>query len=231
MTQKPICIIPARGGSKRIPRKNIKDFNGKPLIAWSIETALKSDVFSKVIVSTDDTEIADISKQYGAEVPFLRIASLADDFATTAEVLLDALPKLDQTPYSCCLYATAPLLEPEDFQRSYEQLKLQKADSIIAVTEFDFHPLRAFIKNSKNHIEFKSPEYALTRSQDLPEMFHDAGAFYFFNTSAFISQKKLVMENTIEHKLERMRALDIDTTEDFKLAKLIHQQILKARQQ
>jgi pseudaminic acid cytidylyltransferase len=225
MSLKPICIIPARGGSKRIPRKNILSFNGKPLIAWSIETAIKSQIFSKVVVSTDDKEIAEISKNHGAEVPFVRNAKLADDFATTAEVLLDALTKTEPTQYTCCLYPTAPLLTVEDFQTAFKRLKHEDADSIISITEFDFHPLRAFEVQKDNRLDFKWPENALTRSQDLPTLLHDAGAFYFIKTAAFIEQKKLVMENTIGHRIERRRAIDIDTPEDFDFAELLHKSL------
>lgn len=224
-SQKSICIIPARGGSKRIPRKNILPFNGKPLIAWSIETAIKSGIFTKIIVSTDDKEIAEISKSHGAEIPFMRDANIADDFATTADVLQDALSKVETTEHVCCLYPTAPLLLPSDFQKAYSDLVQQKADCIISVTEFDFHPMRAFESNDNNRLKFKWPENALTRSQDLPDLIHDAGAFYFFKTTAFLEQKKLVMENTIGYKIDRSRAVDIDTPEDFEFAKLLHQHL------
>ncbi len=222
MASKPICIIPARGGSKRIPRKNIIAFNGKPLIAWSIETALKSEVFSKVIVSTDDEEIANIAKEYGAEIPFLREADLANDFATTAEVIEGTLKKLEQTEYACCLYPTAPLISTDDFQQAYAKLIETNADCIITVTDYDFHPLRAFEIETEGKLGFKWPENALTRSQDLPNLLHDAGAFYFFKTSAFKQQNKLVMKNTIGHSIERNRAVDIDTPEDLEFAKLLH---------
>ena len=227
MTSRPICIIPARGGSKRIPRKNIKDFNGKPLIAWSIETALASDVFSEIIVSTDDAEIAEVAKQHGASVPFMRDASLSDDFATTAEVIADTLMKVEPLDHACCLYPTAPLLKADDFQKAFLQLTGQQADCVISVTEFDFHPLRAFTDNGNDKIGFKWPEHALTRSQDLPDFLHDAGAFYFFKTTAFKEQQKLVMGNTLGYKLERNRAVDIDTPEDFEFAKLLHMQMSK----
>ncbi len=229
MSTKPICIIPARGGSKRIPRKNILDFNGKPLIAWSIEAALQSKVFSKILVSTDDDEIASIAKYYGAEIPFMRDAALADDFTTTADVLLDYFHKAEPTKHACCLYPTAPLLMSNDFQKAYSQLQTKQADCIISVTEFDFHPLRAFEVKDNNHITFKWPENALTRSQDLPELIHDAGAFYFFNTQSFMAQKALIMRKTIAYKIDRNRAIDIDTHEDFELAKLLHKQIMKTR--
>lgn len=222
MTTKPICIIPARGGSKRIPRKNITPFNGKPLIAWSIETALHSKVFSKVIVSTDDEEIAKIAKQYGAEIPFMREADLANDFATTAEVIEGTLKKLEQTEYACCLYPTAPLIKTDDFQNAFSKLVETNADCIITVTDYDFHPLRAFEIDAGDKLNFKWRENALTRSQDLPTLLHDAGAFYFFKTSEFKKQNKIVMANTIGHKIERSRAVDIDTPEDLEFAKLLH---------
>lgn len=227
MNSKPICIIPARGGSKRIPRKNIIPFNGKPLIAWSIESALKSHVFSSVVVSTDDDEIAQIAQEYGAEIPFMRKTDLANDFATTSEVIAEALTKLEQTDHVCCLYPTAPLIRTSDFQNAYAKLVETQADCIITVTEYDFHPLRAFDVKEDGKLGFKWPENALTRSQDLPDLLHDAGGFYFFKTSAFNKQNKLVMENTIAYAIERSRAVDIDTPEDLEFAKLLHQHLLK----
>ena len=225
MTSKPICIIPARGGSKRIPRKNIIPFNGKPLIAWSIETALKSKIFSRVIISTDDAEIASVAQDYGAEIPFMREAELANDFATTAEVIEDTLSKLEHTEHTCCLYPTAPLIKIDDFQKAYAKLIDTNADCIISVTEYDFHPLRAFEITQDDQLSFKWPENALTRSQDLPDLLHDAGAFYFFKTAAFKKQNKLVMKNTVGHSIERSRAVDIDTPEDLEFAKLLHAHI------
>lgn len=222
MASKPVCIIPARGGSKRIPRKNIIPFNGKPLIAWSIETAIKSAVFSKVIISTDDAEIANVAKDYGAEIPFMREAELANDFATTAEVIEDTLSKLEHTEHTCCLYPTAPLIRVDDFQKAYAKLIDTNADCVISVTEYDFHPLRAFEIAKPGQLNFKWPENALTRSQDLPNLLHDAGAFYFFKTAAFEQQNKLVMKNTTGHSIERNRAVDIDTPEDLEFAKLLH---------
>jgi len=227
MTEKPICIIPARGGSKRIPRKNIALFNERPLIGWSIETAMKSGVFSRVLVSTDDKEIADIAKGFGAEIPHMRSMRLADDFTSTAEVLLDALEKIDHGKAACCLYPTAPLLVAEDFQNAFDQLTKSNADSVVAVTEYDFHPLRAFETGRDGSLDFKWRENALTRSQDLPELLHDAGAFYFFDTAQFTSQKKLIMGKTFGYKIDRMRAVDIDTPKDFEFAELLHRHQFK----
>lgn len=218
----PICIIPARGGSKRIPRKNIARFNGKPLIAWSIETALASDLFSNVVVSTDDAEIADISREFGAETPFMRDAFIADDHATTADVILDALDRLPVSQTACCLYPTAPMVIAKDLKDAHQTLVTNEADSVISVTEYDFHPLRAFEKTTDKRLQFNWPEHANSRSQDLPELIHDAGAFYFFDVKAFREQKTLVMNNTMPFPIPRNRAVDIDTPEDFEFAKHLH---------
>ena len=226
MTEKPVCIIPARGGSKRIPRKNIRAFNGKPLIAWSIETALKSNLFDQVLVSTDDSEIAEVARKYGAEVPFIRGAGLADDHATTAQVIQDALGQIEASHTACCLYPTAPLVTGEDLVAAHTKLTKSNADAVISVSEFDFHPLRAFEIGKDESISFKWPDYALTRSQDLPELLHDAGAFYFLDTSKFAEQGKLVMDNTLGYRLERLRSLDIDTEEDFTLAEMLHRHLV-----
>jgi len=229
MTTKPVCIIPARGGSRRIPRKNIRAFNGRPLIAWPIETALESNVFSQVIVSTDDKEIADIAATCGAGVPFMRNDALGDDHTTTAEVMKDTLRQIDPVKTACCLYPTAPLITGADLAGAYTMLMQEKADAVISVTEYDFHPLRAFEAGKNGRLEFKDPQHALTRSQDLPELLHDAGAFYFFDTASFARQDRLVMDHTLGYQLPRMRALDIDTQEDFEFAELLHRQLTGER--
>ena len=225
MSSKPVCIIPARGGSKRIPRKNVMDFNGKPLIAWSIQSALESNIFARVIVSTDDEEIAAISRTSGAETPFLRDRNLADDFTSTADVLLDALDHIENAHYACCLYPTAPMVLPKDLEEAFKLAQREEADTVVSVTDFDFHPLRAFERKQDGTVQFRWPENALTRSQDLPEMFHDAGAFYFFNVSAFRIQKKLIMDKTHAYYIDRSRSVDIDNAEDFKLAQILHQRM------
>ncbi|MEM7215450.1 MAG: pseudaminic acid cytidylyltransferase [Pseudomonadota bacterium] len=221
-SEKPVCIIPARGGSKRIPRKNIAEFNGKPLIAWPIQTALASGLFSNVLVSTDDTEIAAVAKNYGAEVPFIRDSELADDFATTADVLKDALAKLPACEIACCLYPTAPMITPDNLVEVHRKIVSTQADCVLSVTEYDFHPLRAFTKGDDGTLQFHKPEYELTRSQDLPEMLHDAGAFYFFNVQSFLKSGRLIGIKTLGVSLSRMQAVDIDTPEDFELAKALH---------
>ena len=224
MQDKPICIIPARGGSKRVPRKNVRLFNGKPLIAWPIRTAVNSSIFSRVIVSTDDDETADIAKEHGAEIPFMRSPELADDHSTTAAVLIDALQRLDAPDCFCCLYPTAPLVSESDLINACSLLKEKGPDGVISVCEFEFPPLRAFELDQAGRISFKWPEYELTRSQDLPELLHDAGAFYFLRTDRFREQGRLVMDDTLPYLMERNRVQDIDTEQDLELAELLHRQ-------
>ena len=231
METKPVCIIPARGGSKRVLGKNVAEFNGKPLIAWSIRTAIRSNVFSSVIVSTDDERIASVAKENGAEIPFMRNAKLADDHTGTAEVLVDALSRLQPVDYACCLYPTAPLVTEADLQQAFQLLVESDADSVVAVTEFDFPPMRAFARQPNNRLTFQWPEYAKTRSQDLPELIHDAGAFYFFKTVALQQYQTLITENSVGYSMPRSRAVDIDTPDDLALAKTLHSmQLSKERQ-
>ncbi len=222
MLQKPICIIPARGGSKRIPRKNIIDFNGKPLIAWSILTALSSKLFSQVVVSTEDDEISEISRQYGAMVPFSRDPALADDFATTADVLTDALANLPEAQYACCLYPTAPLINKGDLINAYDQILRADADCVLSITGCDLHPLRALRKSTDGRLSFNWPKHELERSQDLPELVHDAGAFYFFNIASFLKSGKLIGGDTKGIYLNRAQAVDINTQEDLDFARELH---------
>ena len=219
---KPICVIPARGGSKRIPRKNIIDFNGHPMIAWPIKIALQSELFAEVVVSTDDDEIAEISREHGASVPFIREANLADDYATTADVLKDALSRLQDADVACCIYPTAPMIKAEQLRHAYEIISSGDTDCVMSVTDFDFHPLRALKQNREGRVQFNYPEYALTRSQDLPQMVHDAGAFYFFRTDSFLKSGNLIGSNTIGINISRIESVDIDTKEDLEIAKIIH---------
>ncbi len=222
MQEKPICIIPARGGSKRVPRKNIIEFNGKPLIAWPIGTAIASNLFSRVIVSTEDKEIADISREYGAEVPFIRAAELADDFATTAQVLKDTLTKIPTTGYAYCLYPTAPLVTVENLINAYDQICNTAASCVLSVCDYDFHPLRAFTKDKNDYLGFHWSEHELSRSQDLPEMIHDAGAFYFFEVASILKNGKLIGDKTAGTYLTKLQAVDIDTREDLEFARILH---------
>ena len=226
-----VAIIPARGGSKRIPRKNIKDFFGKPMIAWSIEAALKSNCFDRIIVSTDDQEIAEIAKKYGAEVPFIRAAELSDDHAGTTPVIKQAIQWLTdnlQAPHLvCCIYATAPFVRANDIQRGLEQLEQSNAAYAFTVTSYAFPIQRAIKITENNTIEMFSPEHFQTRSQDLEEAYHDAGQFYWGKVDAWMSEKVIFGPESTPVILPRYRVQDIDTLEDWDRAEWL----FKAMQQ
>jgi N-acylneuraminate cytidylyltransferase len=218
-----IAIIPARGGSKRIPRKNIKDFCGEPIIAYSIKAAIASRLFDEVMVSTDDEEIAEISRQYGASIPFFRSAANANDYATTAAVLsevLDNYAGLDKNfRFACCLYPTAPFITAQKLNDAYQLLTDNNFDSVLTVQPFSFPIQRAFYKE-KDIISWVNPQHALTRSQDLPKTFHDAGQFYFFNVDTFLSTKTLLTANSGAIEISELDAQDIDNETDWKLAEM-----------
>ncbi|WP_338560596.1 pseudaminic acid cytidylyltransferase [Acinetobacter sp. KS-LM10] len=217
-----IAIIPARGGSKRIPRKNIKDFFGKPMIAWSIEAALKSNCFDRVIVSTDDREIAEIAKKYGAEVPFIRTAELSDDHVGTIPVIKQAIQWLTdnlQAPHLvCCIYATAPFVSAYDIQRGLAQLEQNNASYAFTVTSYAFPIQRAIRITEDNNVEMFLPEHFQTRSQDLEEAYHDAGQFYWGKVDAWMSEKVIFGSESTPVILPRYRVQDIDTLEDWNRA-------------
>ncbi|MDR2067430.1 MAG: pseudaminic acid cytidylyltransferase [Holosporaceae bacterium] len=216
-----IAIIPARGGSKRIPRKNVKDFLGRPIVAYSIEAALESGVFDEVMVSTDDQEIADISMRYGAKVPFFRSPKTSTDMAMTVPVLLEVLEEYRRSEidfeYGCCIYPCAPFVASERLKRGMELLISEKVDSVLPVLRFSYPPLRGLtIRNKKLQMLF--PENYNARSQDLEPIYHDAGQFYCFRTDALVEQKTLFCKNTLPLELSEMEAQDIDTMDDWKMA-------------
>jgi len=214
-----ICVIPARGGSKRIPRKNIKEFNGKPIIAYSIETALKSNCFDQVIVSTDDDEIAEVAKKYGAQVPFLRPDELSNDYAGTIPVIKHAIEWMEDNKSSvenvCCLYATAPFIRPQIISQAYQQLNNSKADYCFSVTSFVFPIQRAIKIVEKNKVSMFYPEHFDTRSQDLEKAYHDAGQFYWGKAQAFKDESPIFTEVATPYILPRYLVQDIDTPEDW----------------
>jgi len=226
-----IAIIPARGGSKRIPRKNINDFCGKPMIAWSIEAALKSHCFDRVIVSTDDQEIAEVAQKYGAEVPFIRPSELANDFAGTIPVVKHATEWLIQHQQKpslvCCLYATAPFVTTEDLQRGLKQQQQTNADYTFTVTSYPFPIQRAIKITPQNSVEMFSPEYFNTRSQDLEEAYHDAGQFYWGKADAWLEEKIIFSPESTPLVLPRHRVQDIDTPEDWERAEMMFQVLKK----
>ena len=219
-----VAIITARGGSKRIPRKNVKNFLGKPIIQYSIDAALASGVFDEVMVSTDDAEIAEIAKQCGAVVPFMRSAERSDDFSTTAEVLLEVLDAYAKEgrsfDYACCIYPTAPFVTSEKLRSADSLLRESGADSLIPVTRFSFPILRSFRMDESGKLAFNWPENALKRSQDLAPAFHDCGQFYFLKTEAFRQHKALVMQNTVGLEVPESEVQDIDNEEDWKIAEI-----------
>lgn len=213
-----LAVIPARGGSKRIPRKNIKPFCGKPIIAWSIEAALQSDCFDRVVVSTDDDEIAAVARTHGAEVPFTRPAALADDHAGTLAVMRHAVEAcaLDRDHgRACCIYATAPFLRTEDLQRGLQILEQSGADYAFSVTSYAFPIQRALRLTPHGRVEMFNPAYFATRSQDLEEAWHDAGQFYWARAGAWLAEAPLFGPGAAPVLLPRHRVQDIDTMEDW----------------
>lgn len=218
-----VAVIPARGGSKRIPRKNIKPFCGKPMIAWSIEAARQSRCFERIIVSTDDEEIAAVAQQHGAEVPFMRPAHLADDHTATIPVIAHAIEWLQGQSQGaeavCCLYATAPFVSAVDIQRGAEALEQQPdAEYALSVTSYAFPIQRALRLTPQGRIAMFQPEHFKTRSQDLEEAWHDAGQFYWGRTSAWLAALPIFSERAVPVMLPRHRVQDIDTPEDWRRA-------------
>ena len=217
-----VAIIPARGGSKRIPRKNIKMFCGKPMIAWSIEAAIESGCFSRIIVSTDDDDIADVARDAGAEVPFRRPADLADDHAGTVPVIAHAVDWLiqhDVAPdFVCCIYATAPFITPMLLKDGLAALNSEHADYAFSVTTFDYPIQRALRVNERNRIEMFQPANANVRSQDLEEAWHDAGQFYWGRARAWHNQAPLLHQQAVPIPLPRSQVQDIDTPDDWRRA-------------
>lgn len=219
-----LCIIPARGGSKRIPRKNIKLFLGKPIIAYSIEAALHSRLFEEIIVSTDDNEIAEIAKSYGAKVPFLRTGNTSNDYATTFDVIEEVLLQYKELnkvfDYTCCLYACAPFVTKEKLIHGFQVLKSNDFDSVFPVMSFGFPIQRALKRNDNHKINFFYPEFSLSRSQDLEQSYHDAGQFYWMKTKVCMAQQKILTENTGSIEISELEGQDIDNEIDWKLAEL-----------
>lgn len=219
-----IAVIPARGGSKRIPRKNIKNFCGKPMIAWAIETAKQSELFDHIIVSTDDDEVAEIAQQFGAQAPFRRPDNLSDDLTPTVPVIAHATREcfnLGISPkYVCCIYPCAPFLRADDLKSALNIAIKDNADFVYPVAEYA-HPIQRAMKMlAGGRMEFFSPEYELTRTQDLEKSFHDAGQFYWGSSAAWIAEKKMHTAG-LGMKIPNWRVVDIDSMEDWARAELI----------
>lgn len=224
MEGKVLCIIPARGGSKRIPRKNILPFKGKPLISYSISAAIKSQIADKVMVSTDDKDIAEIAIQYGADVPFYRNQETADDNSGIADVLIEVINQYKSQgkyfDYVICILATSPLIRPERLKEAFNLLTGNpEADSVCPIQVFSYPPQRCLVfRNGK--IEMLHPENYSIRSQDLEPLYHDCGQFFLFRTEALMEQKKLYTKNALPIILDEMESQDIDNYSDLKIAEL-----------
>lgn len=219
-----ICIIPARGGSKRIPGKNIKDFSGKPIITYSIDAALSSGLFDEVMVSTDDAEIARIAEKFGAKVPFFRSEKNAGDYSTTSDVIQEVLLEYGKQGKkfnrACCLYPTAPFVTVESLEEGKRILRQSGADTVFPTVRFGYPVWRGLRKDGEGRVEMIWKEHLNSRSQDLEEVFHDAGQWYWFDVERFLLNKKLFTENTKAIELSPLEVQDIDSMHDWHLAEL-----------
>lgn len=230
MRSHALAIITARGGSKRIPRKNIKDFCGKPILCYSIEAAKKAGVFDEIMVSTDDEEIAEAARKAGASVPFFRSAGTAGDYASTDDVIMEVLKAYEQMGQSfeafCCIYPTAPFLSGARLRSAMELLK--EADSVMPVVPFSYPPQRGLLINENGYIERQFPEYVSARSQDLPKIYHDCGQFYACRTDAFLKAGTTDVERLLPLVLTELEMQDIDTPQDWELAELKYRLLHKS---
>lgn len=223
-----IAIITARGGSKRIPRKNVKLFCGKPIITYSIEAALQSGLFEEVMVSTEDEEIAQIARQAGASVPFMRSQESAGDYASTDDVLLEVLKTYEEQGRTfdtfCCLYPTAPFVTAQKLQKAMKLL--EQADSVMPVVPFSFPPQRCMVLNEAGELHMKWPEYAQTRSQDLEPYYHDCGQFYCCKTDLFLQYKTTDLPHMMPMIMSELEVQDIDNPDDWEIAELKYQKMV-----
>jgi pseudaminic acid cytidylyltransferase len=227
-----ICIIPARGGSKRIPRKNIKLFRGYPIIKWSIEAALRSEAFESVIVSTDDREIADVAAKYGAKIPLMRPKELSDDHSDTQSVINHMIDQIDATRSKldlvCCLYATAPFVEPEDLQKAVQLAKSSSDKTIFPVTRFSYPIQRALKRDINGNTNFAISDASEKRSQDLEEMYHDSGQYYIAEPKKWRNEKN-ILEDSKTILLPSWKVQDIDNQEDWIRAEIMHEVLERYR--
>lgn len=221
-----LAVIPARGGSKRIPRKNIRNFLGRPILSYAIDTARKAALFDRICVSTDDSEIADVARRAGAEVPFLRPAELADDYAGTIPVVQHAIRELTRAgpppKYVCCIYATAPLLMAADLRNAYRRLIESGAEYVFAATSYPFPIQRAIRIGNRNRVEPMFPDAIGRRSQDLETAYHDAGQFYWAKASAFLAALPVFALHSEAYLVPPHRVQDIDSPEDWERAEYLY---------
>ena len=230
---KPVCIIPARKGSKRIKNKNIKLFAGKPLISYVIKTARKSKLFSRIIVSTDSKKIANIARKNGAEVPFIRNKKLSNDYTASIEVLLDCIRKINSknAKYHFFIYPGAPLINSKDLIKAFKIIKEKKCDHLVAMSNYSVTPLAACKIQKNNIIKFRWPKYALKKSRKLSKLIHDTGTFYIYKTKALlVAQKRglarslhfINRKKTTHYLLHKLKSVDINTIEDFRFAEFLY---------
>lgn len=222
MDGKKLAIITARGGSKRIPRKNTKEFCGKPILCYSIDAARDAGVFDEIMVSTEDKEIAQIAKEAGASIPFLRSEKNAGDYASTDDVIMEVLNSYQEIGQSfeafCCLYPTAPFLSGERLRSA--MALLDQAEGVMPVVPFSYPPQRGLLISKEGYVKWQFPEYATTRSQDLPQIYHDCGQFYACRTEAFLKAQTTDVEHLLPLVLTEMEVQDIDTPEDWAIAEM-----------
>lgn len=222
--KKIIAIITARGGSKRIPRKNIKEFCGKPIIEYSIEAALKSNIFDEVMVSTDDSEIAQIAINAGAKVPFFRSEATSNDFSTTRDVLIEVLTEYEKRgrtfDYMVCLYPTNPFITAQKLIEAFDILEREQCEEVIPVVRFSYPPQRAYVLDKSNNLKYKWEEYKNTRSQDLEPFYHDAGQFYCYNVRQYLMDNGNIEGKVCPIILSEYEVQDIDNMDDWKMAEM-----------
>lgn len=227
MVGEKIAIITARGGSKRIPKKNIKDFCGKPIIAYSIEAALESGIFSEVMVSTDSEEIAEIAKHYGASIPFMRSEETSSDYATTSDVIMEVLREYGKRgkvyQYICCIYPTAPFVTAQKLRQAMEIMERESPVEIMPMVPFSYPPQRCFVLDEEGNAEYKYKEYREARSQDLEKQYHDAGQFYVYNTEKYLKLNGKVCKGVKPFIVSELEVQDIDNEDDWKIAELKYQ--------
>ncbi len=233
MRKNAVAIITARGGSKRIPRKNIKEFCGKPIITYSIEAALKSGIFDEIMVSTDDEEIAETAQKAGAAVPFMRSEKTSNDYATTSDVLLEVFSQYKDMDiefnYACCLYPTAPFITPEKLKTAFKTLINENASAVIPVVRFSYPPQRGYIIDN-GRLKYKYPENYAARSQDLEPIYHDSGQFYFYNTDKFIKSRGIFKSEIVPIILSDLEVQDIDDEKDWKMAEIKYKNLTEINQ-
>ncbi|MEO5571430.1 MAG: pseudaminic acid cytidylyltransferase [Bacteroidia bacterium] len=219
-----IAIIPARGGSKRIPKKNIRNFLGKPIISYSIQAAIDSNLFEEIMVSTDDNEIAEFAVKSGAKVPFMRSEKNADDFASTSDVLTEIINKYKEKNIEfengCCIYPAAPFIQVKHLVEGYQLLTVKNLDTVYSAVEYSYPIWRGLTRNENGKVQMLWSEYLNARSQDLEKIYHDAGQWYWFNMKAFVIQKKLFTDNSSFIELPETEVQDIDTEKDWVIAEM-----------